>query len=622
MPGGLIQLAAYGSENMYLMGNPQITFFKVVYKHHTNFSIESINVSFEGLNSISELSVNPTTLRVKIPRVGDLLSSLFLRVELPSIISSQYKRFQWVENLGEVIVQSATLHIGGQKIETLTSEWLHIYHKLNLSDSKRNLYNHLIGNTPDCNRVNIPPSTLTDLTYSSFFGYPHPPESNILNDYLRQTAKIDSLKSGTREVNTMEALREELPKSVSSFYNMLSQLNNLQNANWPYYDPEQTIKSPQVLRPSISGRNLYIPLPFSFSKNIGLALPLIALQYHDIEVEIEFSPLIHLFTVANWSPDLRTYTRVRPNPLKQDERLSYYVHGARPINLPEDPDANNQNIEAVGEEEQYEGPSPSVKAWESRIQNSYNDLTYTMQVSLEASFVFLEDDERKLFANMPHEYLIEQVSIREDSGFHGNLSQLEMSLYNPAKEMIWVLKRDDAEDRNIWFNYTNILTPSIYNMTSSSIVERAKIQFNGIDRFDYKDSTYLSYLQPYLHHTNSQPGINLFSFSLEPEKFQPSGAVNMSMINKVTLDFQTTVPPIDPEIYEVLQKDNTSGEKSKKIINNYGIQLDKYNNISREHLSYVKDKQIFEYTYKLRVYVVNYNILRIIGGMAGLAYNS
>jgi hypothetical protein len=245
-----------------------------------------------------------------------------------------------------------------------------------------------------------------------------------------------------------------------------------------------------------------------------------------------------------------------------------------------------------------------------------------MNVSLEASFVFLEDDERQLFANMPHEYLIEQVSVREDSGYHGNLSQLEMSLYNPAKEMVWVLKRDDAEDKNIWFNYTNNLKTSLYQTDNSPIIEKAKIQFNGIDRFDYKDSTYLSYLQPFLYHTNSQPGINLFSFSIEPEKFQPSGSVNMSMINKVTLDFQTTVPPIDPEIYEVLQQETTSDSKSQKIINSYGIQLDKYNNISREYLSYVKDKQIFEYTYRLRVYIVNYNVLRIVGGMAGLAYNS
>lgn len=620
MPGGLIQLAAYGSENLYLMGNPQITFFKVVHKHHTNFSVESIEVPFEGLNNISELTTNPTSLKVKIPRVGDLLSNLFVRVELPNILSSQYKKFRWVENLGEVMINSATLYIGGQKIETLTSEWIHLYHRLILPDSKRKIYDYLIGNTKEFNQVDLSDDVLLHCFRESFFGHPHPPESDILRDYLQHTARIDALVSDSKEQDVLEAVREDLPTSVSSFYNLLSKMESLQQTNWPYYDPEQTIKNPRVLRPSIQGRSLYVPLPFSFTKNIGLSLPLIALQYHDVEVEIEFSPLLHLFTITDWSPEETSYLRVRPNPLKIDQRLSYYVFGSRPINLPEEPNTENQNIEAVGEELHQQGPSLHAKAWESQIQNAYNDTTYTMQVSLEASFVFLEDDERKLFANMPHEYLIEQVSIREDSGFHGNQSQLEMSLYNPAKELVWVLKRDDAEEQNIWFNYTNNLYP-LQSQRSVPILEKAKIQFNGIDRFDYKDQTYLSYLQPFLYHSNTQLGINIFSFSINPEKFQPSGSANLSMVNKVTLDFVTSVPPIDPEIYQVLQ-DGNDDENSRNIINSYGIQLDAYNDISRDHLAYVKDKQIFEYTYQLRVYVVSYNMLKITGGMAGLAYNS
>ena len=95
MGGGLIQLAAYGSENMYLMGNPQITFFKVVHKHHTNFSLESVEVPFEGIHNLSEVSTGPTTISVKIPRVGDLLNTALLRIELPNIISSTYKKFKW-----------------------------------------------------------------------------------------------------------------------------------------------------------------------------------------------------------------------------------------------------------------------------------------------------------------------------------------------------------------------------------------------------------------------------------------------------------------------------------------------------------------------------------------------
>ena len=149
MPGGLIQLAAYGSENIYLMGNPEITFFKIVYKQHTNFSLESIEIPFTSQHNISEVSTKPTTLKVKIPRFADLLSDIFLKVGLPDIISSIYKKFQWAEGVGEIMVRSATLYIGGTKIETITSEWINIYHRLNLSADKRKLYDILIGNTQD-----------------------------------------------------------------------------------------------------------------------------------------------------------------------------------------------------------------------------------------------------------------------------------------------------------------------------------------------------------------------------------------------------------------------------------------------------------------------------------------
>ena len=126
MAGGLIQLAAYGSENLYLMGNPEITFFKVVYKQHTNFSIESIEIPFSSQHNISELSTKSTTLKVKIPRFADLLNNLFLKVELPPILSSKYKKFQWAKGLGEIMVSNATLYIGGNSIETITSEWFNI----------------------------------------------------------------------------------------------------------------------------------------------------------------------------------------------------------------------------------------------------------------------------------------------------------------------------------------------------------------------------------------------------------------------------------------------------------------------------------------------------------------
>jgi hypothetical protein len=156
---------------------------------------------------------------------------------------------------------------------------------------------------------------------------------------------------------------------------------------------------------------------------------------------------------------------------------------------------------------------------------------------------------------------------------------------------------------------------------SSDILQRAKLLFNGIDRFEYKDTTFLSYVQPYLYHSNSTNGINMFSFSLEPEKYQPSGSVNMSMINKVTLDFETSIPPIDPEISDVLNN-KSDPTTSAHIRNSFGIQSENMGSGGNDFLSYVTDKEIFQYTYNLNLYVVNYNVLKIMGGMAGLAYNA
>ena len=125
MPGGLIQLSASGAENDYIITKPQITFFKTVFKRHTNFSIETIDIQFPKTGDI--LDIARTTFRTKIPRNGDLMSNLAVVIDLPDIISNQLKEFRWVPNLGEAFIHSIALYIAGQKIEELDSNWLNIY---------------------------------------------------------------------------------------------------------------------------------------------------------------------------------------------------------------------------------------------------------------------------------------------------------------------------------------------------------------------------------------------------------------------------------------------------------------------------------------------------------------
>ena len=148
------------------------------------------------------------------------------------------------------------------------------------------------------------------------------------------------------------------------------------------------------------------------------------------------------------------------------------------------------------------------------------------------------------------------------------------------------------------------------------ILVDAKITFNGIDIFESKDPVYFNYLNSFLGHTSCQKGINIYSFALEPEKSQPSGSVNMSMVSNVSLVFQTLVPPIDPEVDKILCENEIDPVKKKILLNSLGIECNVEENNS------VKDKQIYKYTYNLRVYAVNYNILKIVSGMGGLAYTN
>ena len=145
MGGGLIQLQTYGAANQYLMGNPQITFWKVVYKRHTNFSMEHIEVPFDKLQ---ELSYGSTTkLRSKVPRHADLISKMYLSFIIPGIKSSSTYSVRLIQNFASSLIVSANLYIGGQSIEKIYGEWIHIYHNLFMNEDKRKMYEDMTGNS-------------------------------------------------------------------------------------------------------------------------------------------------------------------------------------------------------------------------------------------------------------------------------------------------------------------------------------------------------------------------------------------------------------------------------------------------------------------------------------------
>ena len=447
MPGGLIQLVAFGAQNILLNGNPSVSFFKKVYKTYTNFAMESMRVVFDK----NYIKFNESTTMIsKIKRNADLIQNIYFTFEIPEI-KKQIKRnnestiigddFRFVKNLGEVIIENYYIYIGGTIIDKQYGEWLHIWNELSIESSKRYGYDKLIGNIPE---VYLP-------------------------------------------------------------------------------DPFNRLQHNSV---QIEKQRFYVPLTFWFNKNPGLALPLIALQYHEVEIHIELRPYKEIFTINEQKP----------------------TH------------------------------------WNEYFESA----TIDIDPYLEVNYLFLDTYERNYFATNAQDYLIEQIT-RIPIPNINRFATSELTLQNPVKEFVWVFKRNDVDDTNSWYEYID------YNYKDSreyidvdghcncenytrekEIMKNGKFIFNGIDRFEEKDASYFNLVQPYQHHTViPKSGIYVYSFSLYPENFQPSGSCNMSRLNKIQLQTERCLIP-DGETYK----------------------------------------------YDLFVYVINYNFLRITAGLAGLSFSS
>jgi hypothetical protein len=466
MGGGLLQLVAYGAQDVYLTGNPQITFFKVVYRRHTNFAIEAIQQTFNGTVGYGQ------TVTCQISRNGDLINRVYLQVELPKItnIPTLTTGARYVNYIGLRLIKSVLIEIGGQQIDKHYSDWLYIWNELSLPRGKRYGYDTMVG----------------------------------------------------------------ADKDITSFNNT----------------------------------TLYIPLEFWFCRNVGLALPLIALQYHEVKIKIDFE------TKANCLIDLKAATG-------------------------------------------------TVSASEAYTTSTVGDVANITDMSLWVDYIFLDTDERRRFAQLSHEYLIEQLQFTGTETLNGgSTNRVKLNFNHPCKELVWVAKPNNYSRKACWYNYTDTDIVDLTSALVAEVVPRASLaqyiteyassnymagfdfvngnatattigaaspfadailQLNGNDRFSVRDGAYFSFVQPYQHHTNipNNPGINVYSFALKPEDHQPSGTLNMSRIDTATLMVTTK-----------------TGLKNKLT--------------AEDPLTYDG----------INIYAVNYNVLRILSGMGGLAYSN
>ena len=393
MGGGLMQLVAYGSQDVYLTGNPQITFWKVVYRRHTNFALESVEQTFNGTPQASSNVV------ATISRNGDLIHKCYLVVDLAAETSVGYGDAQTIltAEAAHNLIESVELEIGGQQIDKQYGDWMQIWNELSLSEDKQAGYKDMVTKTSDTDAGKV-----------------------------------------------------------------------------------------------------YIPLQFFFCTNPGLALPLIALQYHEVRIKVKFG--------------------------------STTFKGA----------------------------------------------------TLWVDYVYLDTDERRRMAQSSHEFLITQL--QADGGTSLDVKQNgevnvvpRLNFNHPVKELVWCIDTESLGKTG---------TRKALSETAGS----HKLTLNGHERAAPREGKYFTHVQPYQHHTRVPPtsdttgNIAVYSFALKPEESQPSGSCNFSRIDNAQLTTtaaQATSPATDADTSTAARTGCT-----------------------------------------LKIFATNWNVLRVMSGMGGLAYSN
>lgn len=461
-----MQLLATGAQDQYLSVAPEMSYFKQTYKRATNFSMQSVQTNFS-----STPYINPGTKTIytcKIPRVGDLLKDVFLSIQLPDI---------FVPN--NLIIQN------GVPIGIPRFRWI------------PNIANYILYSyslTAD--------TQLLDQKWGEY--------NDIAVELSESGDKLKNLKRMTGNDPTF--INPSLMKPEIIINN-----NKISYSQYPY--------SSSSTQPSIKSRRLYVPLNFWFSKSSDLAIPLIALQYQAININLEFRALEDIFQV--FDPINRMYI----SPSQYRELYNTTV--------------------TIADYLQFGGNGPKV---------------IDLIAYLECNYVFLDTPERTFIATNSFDYLIEGVYRSETSGIT-NVYNINLTISNPIKEIIWITRRSDIYKYNDWTN----LTASIPESTDPALAS-AKLIWNGVDRIDEKDSRYFNLLQPYSYHTSSpREGIYCYSFALHPEKIEPSGTFNASTINKIQL--YVNVNP-----YSIPKLTSINGpDKTEYTVTVYSV----YNNIFR-----------------------------------------
>jgi hypothetical protein len=541
MGGGLLNLTAYGNENVILNGNPKKTFFQAVYKKHTNFGLQRFRIDYKGSRILNFNT--PTVLDFKIPRYAEMLYDTYVCVNLPDIWSPFHEfnptdttespmkpyQFRWIDELGTNMIREVEVYSGPIILSKFSGEYLSCLKERDFNNSKKDLWNRMTGNIPELNnpaftgnRVNVYPNAM----------------------YVDETGII----------------------------------------------------------PSIQGRKLYIPLNLFFSDSSKMALPLVALQYQEINIKITFEPITKLYTI-NDVDEVTDNTgisfRSAPNPNVLHHQMWHFLN-----------------------------PPKDIAGTLSLYDQTRND--WNSDIHLVSTYIFLGQDERRVIATQPYKLLIKQIYEYETLSVAGT-QVTEFDSKDMVCNYMFRFRRNDVRFRNEWSNYTNwtynniepqkitnnlpfigvlrIENPNNFFITGAigdyfynkkEILTDMGVVLQGIYRENVLDAGIYEYIEKWKRTSGSaKDGLYCYNFCLDSDRsiYQPSGAMNLNKFSKVGFEFNTLEPPVDR---------TATAESVICDTNNNPIGFRK------------NTGDLNEYNYDLKVFEERYNMLIIMGGRGDL----
>lgn len=502
MPGGgLFALVAYGTQNFLLSGNPDFTYFYKTYKKYSHFAEESVTFTMDGPQELSYSQ--PIQIRLKLQRIADLVRDVYFVFTLPDIYckyidlqaaaqqqiprSAQYN-FAWVNYIGCHLIQNIGFFIGGQKIQEFDGDYMIARAQCDFDAYSYKKWQTLVGNVPEL----------------------YDPANGIYGG-----------------------------GSTGSGYPLVYNNNGASGS---------TTTPPNINRPSIAGQRIQVPIPFWFSDSTFEALPLVALQYHECEIQITLRPINELYRVL----DVNGYQvapgyQYNPSPVALQPLNVFYstVSNISDVTI-------NNFLTDVGT------PNPLLNTW-------------PLNPSIQMTYVYITDDERTQFSSESLQYLVRQVTSYSFDSIVAR-QYIELDVHNPIERIIMLPRRSDSVlYRNQVANFTNWINPmkapfipndgawtQYVNLTSStgkfvlngqrSIMNTLAILGDGNPLQEEKPFTYFTQVVPWKYLTGlPDPEVLVYPFALASPVTQPRGSINSSRIKSLQLDLN--VFPLPPNTF-------------------------------------------------------------------------